>query len=82
MEDNTDRNFEEFSRRVESDFMLPDYSSTKDKETLAKYYFNLKTNLKNTEKKNEKKKKKRRQIPMKKIKKMIKKILQVTKRRI
>ena len=56
MEDNTDRNFEEFSRRVESDFILPDYSSTKDKETLAKYYFNLKTNLKNTEKKNEKKK--------------------------
>ena len=59
MEDNTDRNFEEFSRRVESDFILPDYSSTKDKETLAKYYFNLKTNLKNTEKKNEKKKEKK-----------------------
>ena len=59
MEDNTDRNFEEFSRRVESDFILPDYSSTKDKETLAKYYFNLKTNLKNTEKKNEKKKRKK-----------------------
>ena len=59
MEDNTDRNFEEFSKRVESDFILPDYSSTKDKETLAKYYFNLKTNLKNTEKKNEKKKEKK-----------------------
>lgn len=49
MEDNTDRNFEEFSKRVESDFILPDYSSTKDKETLAKYYFNLKNHLKKNE---------------------------------
>ena len=40
MEDNTDRNFEEFSRRVESDFILPNYSSKKEKETLAKNYFN------------------------------------------